>query len=175
MSNRFAPLGLVIIVFVSLMFVKPLLIDIRQSNAQIKATDTQIEKAEAKIKKLEELRPQLSSAQEQINNLKVAMPAAQQIPEVLVMMEAIAGRVGMKITSVEVQPSSNSGNEVGVSLSATGTYDNLFKFTEVLEKNLRPIQIRSLGINSDEGGSISATVSLGVIYQGAEKQQVAPQ
>jgi hypothetical protein len=51
----------------------------------------------------------------------------------------------------------------------------LFKFTEVLERNIRPIQVQTLSVgkSGDAGDMVSATVSLGLVYQGSLDQQVA--
>jgi Tfp pilus assembly protein PilO len=175
MGNKFVPVGIMVIALLGLLVVKPLVLDLKVTNAKIYAFKNQTEETNRKIDALRQLEPQLNAAKEQINALKIAMPAAQQIPEVLVMMEAIAKEVGMQISGIEVQPSGGN-DEVGVSLSAKGNYTSLAKFCETLEQNVRPIQIRtlSLGSGSEKGEIVSATVSLGVIYQGTLPQQVAP-
>ncbi len=173
MGNKFVPIGIVIIALVTVFLVRPNFIKIRSQSAELKAINRQITQATDNKKVLEGLQQQLGSVQQQINDLKLAMPAAQQIPEVMVMMEAIAAKSGIKITGIEVQPNSSEANEVGVTLSGEGTYPGLFTFTSVLERNVRPIQIRSLSIGrSGKGETITASVSLGVIYQGSVKEQV---
>jgi Tfp pilus assembly protein PilO len=174
MYNKFVPLGIVLIAFIALVFVKPMALRIREVNASVKAYDQQIKEANDKINALRSLQPQLEDKQSEIDALKVAMPAAQQIPEALVMMESIAKNAGLQITGVEIQPG-KANNMVSVNVSGLGRYESLFKFTEVLERNIRPIQVQTLSVgkSGDAGDMVSATVSLGLVYQGSLDQQVA--
>lgn len=173
MGNKFVPIGILVIAILAVFVVKPLALDARASNAQIKAYQEQSELASAKIDKLNELKPKLTEYKTTIDDLKMAMPAAQQIPEVLVMVEAIAKNTGLNISGFDIQPSSG-GTEVGVNMSATGTYANLAGFTSKLESNVRPIRIKTMSISSSasNGQQISVSVSFGILYQGKLNQQV---
>lgn len=173
MGNKFVPLGIVIIAFLAFVSVKPLTLEVRTTNAEIKAYQDQSGLLTQKIDKLKQLKPELASAKTELDNLKMAMPAAQQIPEVLVMVEALAMNNGLKITGTDITPDT-AGNEVGVNMIASGSYDNLAAFTVKLEQNLRPIKIKSLNITSSaETSEISAAIGMGILYQGKQNQQVS--
>lgn len=174
MGNKFVPIGIIIIAVVAMVSIKPLVVEVRATNAKIQAYQQQSTLAQEKIDKLNELRPKMASYKTEIASLKMAMPAAQQIPEVLVMTEAIAKNTGLNISGLDIQPGSG-GDEVAVNMSATGSYSNLAQFTNQFEKNLRPIRVKSISVSSSgtDGQQISVSISLGVIYQGKIDQQVA--
>jgi Tfp pilus assembly protein PilO len=173
MGNKFVPLGIVIIGVLAFVAVRPMSSEVRKTNAKIKANQEQSARTQEKIDKLNELQPKLAVYKEQIKNLKIAMPASQQIPEVLVMVQAIALDAGLSISGFDVQPDSGGG-EVGVNMSATGSYDNLSQFTRKLENNLRPIKIKTMNISAADGNSqqVSVSVSFGILYQGKDNSQV---
>ncbi len=174
MNNKFVPLGILVIALLALLVVFPMMGEIRDATAKVQGYKNGVKELEAKKDKLRSFKAKLTGREEEIEALKLAMPASQQIPEVLVMMESIANNVGLQVSGVNIQPS-ESGGEVGVTLSAEGTYDNLFKFTQVLEGNLRPISIKSMSIGASGNNNqlISASVNLGILYQGTVNQQVA--
>ena len=176
MGNKFVPIGIIIIAILSIAIIKPLALDIRMMNAQATAFAEQSTLTNNKINKLNELKPKLSQYKTTIDDIKMAMPAAQQIPEVLVMVESIAQNTGLNISGFDIQPGS-SGNEVGVNMSASGTYDNLSGFTSKLENNVRPIRIKTMSVSAASADSqqISVSVSFGILYQGKLNQQVASQ
>ncbi len=176
MGNKFVPIGIIIIAVLALVVVKPMAVDTRKTNAQINAYSERSEALGMKIAKLREFQPKLAEYSATINDLRTAMPAAQQIPEVLVMVEAIAKNTGLNISGFDIQPSSG-GSEVGVGMSASGTYDNLASFTSKLENNVRPIKIKSMAVTSGQGDAsqIAVSVSFGILYQGKVDQQVADQ
>ncbi|MDO8513151.1 MAG: type 4a pilus biogenesis protein PilO [bacterium] len=175
MGNKFVPLGIIIIAILALVTIKPYAFEVRATNAKIQAFREQTKRTQDKINKLNDLKPTLEEYKTKIDDLRLAMPASQQIPEVLVMVEAIARDTGLTISGLDIQPGSDEG-EVGVNMSAVGSYDNLSYFTAKLEKNLRPIRIKSMSLSSSAGDSqLSVAVSYGIQYQGINDQQVAEQ
>lgn len=175
MGNKFIPLGVLISVLVLLFITKPLLQDIREKNITYQAKTQDVKKMNETIGELERLKGVLAGATEQIKRLKLAMPASQQLPEAIVMIEALAKESAFHIESFGVSEAA-SGNEVGASMSGYGTYSSLYNFTEMLENNIRPLKIKSMSISRGKGnGSIvNVSVGLGLLFQGAYNQQVAP-
>lgn len=176
MGNKFVPIGIIIIALVAILGVKPLIVSIRKVNAQVSAFSERADSLSTNIAKLKEIQPSLVQYSTTIDDLRMAMPAAQQIPEVLVMVEAIAKNTGLNISGFDIQPSSGKSGEVGVNMSASGSYDNLAGFTTKLENNVRPIKINSISVTSAGNASvISVAVNFGILYQGKVDQQVADQ
>lgn len=174
MGNKFVPIGIIIIAILALVSIKPLTLEVRTTNAKIKAYQSQSMAMQQKIDKLNELQPKIEQYSTEINNLKMAMPAAQQIPEVLVMVESIARNTSLDISGFDIQPSSGT-SEVTVNMQAAGSYENLALFTDKLEKNMRPIAIRTMSVTSANGDAqrVSVAVSFAILFQGKEDQQVA--
>lgn len=177
MGNKFIPLGILVSVLVLLFVTKGLFVEVRDSNATLKAYNQDISSMSSTISELERIKATFAGQTQQvkIEKLKLAMPAAQQLPEVMVMVESMARKSAFKVSSFGISGSSGA-NEVGVNMAGKGTYGGLFNFTEMLEKNLRPIKIKSMSIGrgNANGSSITASVSMGLMYQGTYQQQVTP-
>lgn len=94
----------------------------------------------------------------------LAMPKQAQIPEVLVMVEALAASSGLVLGSATIgEPSSN---EVPVSISFTGSLGNVNAFLDTLHNNIRTVVVKDQALLADDSGTVTVTMQLGLVFQG---------
>jgi Tfp pilus assembly protein PilO len=96
----------------------------------------------------------------------LAMPREAQIPEVLVMIEALAASSGIVLGSATVgEP---GANEVPVSVSFTGSLGNINGFLDTMYNNIRTVVVKDQALLADDSGTVTITMQLGLVYQGGQ-------
>jgi Tfp pilus assembly protein PilO len=94
----------------------------------------------------------------------LAMPRHAQIPEVLVMIEALAASSGVTLGNATVGDAAS--NEVPVSISFTGSQENVTNLLDALHDNIRTVIVKDQTLLADKGGLVTVSLQLGLIYQG---------
>lgn len=165
---------LAVIVLVGFLLEKPQLLSLKEKNAQILARQQEISASQQKLSDLRTAASQLKAAEKELELLNLALPSDVGIPEVLVSVEAMVSRAGLTVNSITpASEGEKTTGEVPVSVSASGSFAQLVSFTQILEKNLRPVKIKSIAIaaSTAEGQTgVSATYNITLLYQpiGAE-------
>jgi len=148
---------------------------VTQASQERAGNQAKIETLKKKISDLKSLQQQFAQAQDQVNALSVAMPAEKQMAEVVAMMETMAARAGIILENV--QPAQSVPEGLPVAVSVRGSFAGILNFTELMEKNVRPIKIGPLSIASGEG-ILSTTFNVIILYQvppeDLPQEQVAP-
>lgn len=144
-------------------------------NNQKEAVD-QVQKLIAQVRDLKELQ----------KSVGFAMPVGPDTIGVLRQIDAISKSTNATITSLSFRispPFIPSGKNkkitivkpmgvVNVTVSVKGFYENLKKFLELLEKNIRVANVKTFrftpGIGKDAGMNDSFEVNVDVFYQGAQ-------
>lgn len=167
--------GIILLVLIILVggwfyFIKPTLAKIQVVNAQVSAKNGDIILANQKLGDLGKLKSQLESSKSAVDLLGIAMPSDPQVPEVLVQVEKIAADSNLKITSLSTSGSEGSDKELGgvpITLNAEGTFGDLKTYNEILEKNLRPIRVKSISIGgaSEGGDKLTFSFSIEMLYR----------
>lgn len=94
----------------------------------------------------------------------LAMPKTAQIPEVLVMIEALASSSGITLGSATVgEP---GGSEVPVTVSFTGNLGSITSFLNSMQNNIRTVIVKDQSMIADNNGTLTVTMQLGLVFQG---------
>lgn len=110
-----------------------------------------------------------------LNLLSLAVPSEPQIPELLIMVQAMVTRAGL--TLVNATPSASAGG-TKMDITLRGGYSGVVSFLDILNRNLRPGVVQNFSIisQSNPEESLSDTVaSLSVEFIGGATVQAAPQ
>jgi Tfp pilus assembly protein PilO len=168
-TNLFTALGLVGALVLFFFGVRPLLSSIKETRTQVAAAQVQAETLETKLATLQSLKTQFENKKSELSALTVAIPKDPQLAEVVEMISTISARAGLSLVSI--QPSQPVGTAVPVNVTVSGGFLGMVSFAELIEKNVRPMGISSLGVvgSSDEGG-LSATFALQALYQGIPEE-----
>ncbi len=94
----------------------------------------------------------------------LAMPKTSQIPEVLVMIEALASSSGVTLGSATVgEP---GASEVPVTVAFSGNLGTITSFLNAMHNNIRTVVVKDQSMIADNNGTLTVTMQLGLVFQG---------
>lgn len=129
-----------------------------------------LENKQSELSDLKTLNEKLTNMRVEIDDVKKVVPQGPDIPELLVNLEAIASRSLMTFNSVTVSEAGRSTSaaegtavsptgvqNLSISVSVTGEYNNLKVYLDSLEKNIRLLDVQSVSMGSE--GSYNLTMN----------------
>ncbi|QQG49999.1 MAG: type 4a pilus biogenesis protein PilO [Candidatus Berkelbacteria bacterium] len=119
---------------------------------------------EQRIEDITFIRDKGESIQSVLRAQYLAMPKTGQIPEVLVMIEALAASSGVTLGSATVGEA--NGSEVPVTVAFTGGLGTVTSFLNSLHNNIRTVIIKDQSMIADNNGTLTVTMQLGLVFQG---------
>jgi Tfp pilus assembly protein PilO len=135
---------------------------LREASLQKAANESKISALQTKLADLRRLEQQFKVEKAQVDVLAVAMPADKQLAEIVTMMETMAARATVVLQSL--QPTDLTQEGLTMAVTVQGSFGGILTFTELMEKNIRPIRLGPLNIAS--GGEIlAATFDVLIPYQ----------
>lgn len=148
---------------------------LKEDNIALAAKEEELKLKKQKLDDLRELSQNFIQAEENLKSLELAMPEEDQIPEVIVQIEAVVGEAGLAIGDLNPKKNEKEG-VVEVILSVDGEYGNIINLIGLLQENIRPVLISEINLSKgekdEEGGGTGLTFSLTVSfpYQGEGKE-----
>lgn len=151
-------------------YLNPAISRLKDLNTKVAAKDKEINLLTDKINNLTQLQIKFNQNQAEVKELQLAAPSSDQVADILVELEAIGAKSGVKINSI--QPSKDTqSSQVPVNVSVQGDYLALTNFVAATEKNIRPISIKSINLTSSAqaGGGviINGNFSLNILRTGS--------
>lgn len=142
----------------------------RLSDVSIKAAarKNDLQTGRQKVADLKTAAATLSQKNQAVEALNIAVPPDKDTADAIVQVSQMVSAAGLKVQSI--QPSAESESAVGqlpLTVLVQGQFPDLVKFSELAEKNLRPVKIVSINIATadEEGGSeLSASYSIQMVY-----------
>lgn len=179
------------IVLLGYFLVWPAFQEMMQGRDDLAAWQQKLAQAQDSKNKLGELETKYQSVQDEEDRILQALPPSEDIPGLLVQMEALASQNGLIMNSLNfIYPQSDTGARVNVSetegnvaatgsslpagvkvlsvnLNLNGNYSGLKNFLKAAENNLRLTDVSKISFNqTDKGsGSGSLTIGLSVYYK----------
>lgn len=142
---------------------KFILPDYQKNEQTIAQTKEEIKSAKKKLDSLKTTEKDLASLGEIVNQLLVATPSDKDIPNLITELEALAGNCDLLLPTIGISDgssptaasgvplqSSSTSNAITISISVNGTYEQITKMIELIEKDLRYMNIQTLSITRDE-------------------------
>lgn len=145
-------LGLVGVLVVGYFYVRPTLDELKAARAASAAAGRDLEALNTKISQIQSLNAQLDSNKDAVDKLNLAVPDQAAFDELLVTLNAIASKSGIRLVSL--QP---TGDKAIANATVEGSYSGIRSFVDNMHKNLRPINVSRLELR---GGSNVANASL---------------
>ncbi|MEK7171068.1 MAG: type 4a pilus biogenesis protein PilO [Patescibacteria group bacterium] len=131
---------------------------------KVKTLSEEVNSYDQRLADISEINKQGSAVQETLKAMYLAMPQSSQIPEALVMIEALASSAGVVLSTATVGTPSDS--ELPLTLGFGGDMTAVTKFLDALNNNIRSSKIKNQTISSDGSGNLTVTLQLGLVYQG---------
>jgi len=153
----------------------------RLSDTSIKtsARKNDLQTGRQKVGDLKAAAATLSQKNQAVESLNIAVPPDKDTADAIVQVSQMVSGAGLAVQSI--QPSAESESAVGqlpLTVLVQGQFPDLVKFSEIAEKNLRPVKIISINIAAadEEGGSeLSASYSIQMVYYLAAKEGQTPE
>ena len=162
-------LSLGTIIIFAIFAIKPTILTIIDINNEIKAKEATIEKLQKKLTDLQTASSILQNQSENLEFINEAIPSNANLEKVTKQIENLAILNSITLTSLTSSDVLIKGqvdkkeNELPISFSVSGEYQNLFAFLQAIENTKRPFKIDSLIFNStksiDEKKLITLTIS----------------
>lgn len=151
-----------IITSVAYFLINPTLAKIKDSNIKLSAKTNEINEMKTKISSLQTLATDFTSATDQVKKLGLALPTDSDTANVLVQLETMAISSGLQMNSIQPSTQAKKG-VVNMTVSLQGEYTSLVNFITAMEKNLRPIDIKTINIASaKKENNVTTNFSLGL-------------
>ncbi len=175
---------IVISITLFFMFAQPIYNNIAQLNLQMKSYDEALDNAKNYRNEEDKLTKKYNSiSQDDLTKIQKLLPNNISNIRLILEIEQIALPYGMALKNVKYNATdttkttsgekvatvqggeapASSSKDYGVwdlSFSTTGSYNNFLNFTRDLEKNLRIVDVSSIGFSSDTAGAIGPNSSL---------------
>jgi len=124
-----------------------------------------------KITTLNSLQSQFTQATDTVKKLGLAIPSTDQMPEIMVQIETMASESGLRVNSIQPAKVTAAGEQtaqssVPVTVSLQGDYPGLYAFLTKMEKDIRPMNIKSINIASatkEESSVVNFTLNLEIL------------
>lgn len=134
---------------------------------QTKARSVEAASYKKRLADVELIKAKGQSIQSILTTMYLAMPKSSQIPEALVIIDHLSSQSGVTISTASL--GAPSGQEVPVSMSFSGSLDNISRFLDAVNRTVRSGVIKSQFITSDSAGNLTANIQLGLVYQGGDQ------
>lgn len=172
--------GIILALVVVWLVLLPALRRIAETQLRVNELQAEVDQKQREVESLRNLLKQGQASNRRLELLSLAAPAKPQIPELLVMVETMAGKSQTVLTNASPSQS-ETGTKLDITLS--GGYGGMVSFLEHLNRNLRPGAVKTLSVVTQEaqggGSELSAAVSVEFVGGAAaaqkERQPQTPQ
>ena len=165
--------ALAALVVVILVLTLPAYQGMSQKKSDLKLEEERLEETKEINGKLKDLAEQYEAHRAEAEKIMMALPSKEEIPNLLVSMEAISAENGMLLQSLgfsiqsdntgrlaageegQIAPPGQQFKKLGLDMSLNGSYSSLKNFLASVEKNLRIIDIESIDFGASEGEGAS--------------------
>lgn len=172
-SSNIILLGILIILAVAYFVINPSVGKIKDLNIKVNAKTIEVQKMQEKLDALELLKNKFNQSQEQVKKLGLAIPTENDMPEILVQLESMALKSGLKVNSIQPSKEGKKGVEL-INISMEGEYPPLVDFIDLTEKNIRLMTINSISLASaiqDEKTITNFTLELELLKGESNEQK----
>lgn len=165
-KSRIGLILLAVAIFGWFAVVRPQIDRFAERSLEAKVLSEELASYEQRIADVEEIKKRGEEVQAILRSLYLALPKSSQVPEVLVMIQAIANNSGVVLTAASV--GTPSGEEVPVVIGFSGNVSTVATFLDALHNNVRTATVKSQNMTSDGSGNLTVSMSVGLVYQGGE-------
>jgi len=139
--------GLAIIIF--WVFIMPVWDRISLLNEAVPEREAMLSSTREILKKIEELNVQYQERSSDVARISSVVPNAKSSAELVSTVEAITQQTGLQLVEIITSGSGDQQQElqtISIELGLTGNYPSLTAFLELLEKNLRLMDVSEINI-----------------------------
>lgn len=146
---------------------------IAKVNAEIAAYRKAQAKAQETLTTLGQLQSLDNQQSDDLARLRLALPDNPAIQDIYITIDSITARTG--VTVLSVTPNPVAADKIPVTLTLSGSYEGLVAFMSTLNRNLRPVEIESLGVASsfiNNTVTLTGTMKLNFFYVSSQENKI---
>ena len=172
-SAMFITLACVIVIGgVGYFVINPGISGLKDASVKLDAKAKEVTELNDKITTLKSLQSQFTQASDTVEKLQLAIPSTDQMPEIMVQIETMASESGLRVNSIQPAKETTAGNvaeskaSVPVTVSLQGDYPGLYTFLTKMEKDIRPMNVKSINIataTKEETSVVNFTLNLEIL------------
>ena len=119
---------------------------------QVKEKEQAVTTKEKEAADLKEIEANLKTAQTQVKDIPSVLPKGDQIPELLIQLDALAKDSSLGLNSVNLTPGTETEKALyqtmNISATVIGSYTNLKTYLDAVEKNMRLLDVTSIDFSA---------------------------
>jgi Tfp pilus assembly protein PilO len=129
----------------------------RTLSGSIKERENMLDELQQTAGRIAEFNNEIKTNEANIAKLDQLLPRQKEVSEILVTIESIISSSGLYLSELSIsEPVSQGIGKVNANIKLTGEFYSLMNFLDLLEKNLRLIEINAIDISTQPGGGLSA-------------------
>ena len=123
-------------------------------NGAIEEREIMLKESQQIASRVNELSNEIKINKNEIEKLDQLLPKQKEISEILVTIESIISSSGLSLSEVTLSESFGvDAGKINASIKFTGNFNSLMTFLDLLEKNLRLIEISTIDVSSQLVGT----------------------
>ncbi len=144
---------LIVAVIVAAYFIlMPKYNNLKDLGAQVKEKEQTLASKQKTWEDLKELEENYNRAKVKVKDIPDVLPKEEEIPELLIQLEALAKENNMGLASINVIPGAETEEalykSLNISIGVAGSYSNLKKYLDSVEKNMRIMDVTSIDFSA---------------------------
>lgn len=150
-----------------LVFVKPLMVSIKDLKLQTASAGTELQSLQAEQDRLAEMAVKIGDSDAQKKDLLKAIPVGNNQEEILSELSALAKTQGLVMNSVNfaLSTSADFGNSITIAANFEATYDKLITFLQKIENAERLYKVKSINVQLTSSSTSVFNLNLEAYYQ----------
>lgn len=143
---------IVVVIVAGYFLIKSRIDNVAILRPQVSEKEQLVLSKEKELKDLAEIETLYNQAKRRIEDIPHILPKGDQIPELLIQLDALAKESGLGMTSISITPGAEEEGALyktlNISVAVTGSYDNLKKYLDKVEKNMRIMDVTSIDFSA---------------------------
>ena len=137
----------------------------RMLNGAIEERENILKELQEISSRVTELNSEIGRNKNNIAKLDQLLPKRKEVSEILVMIESTISSSGLLLSEVNIsEPTGEAAGKINVNIKLSGDFNSLMTFLDLLEKNLRLIEISTIDIAAQLSGA-SDTINYDIKFE----------
>ncbi|OHB17010.1 MAG: hypothetical protein A2913_01290 [Parcubacteria group bacterium RIFCSPLOWO2_01_FULL_40_65] len=152
-------------VLIFFLLVLPIFDKTRMLKGAIEQREIMLAELQSISNRVKELSSGIETNENNISKLDQLLPKQKEVSEILISIESITSASGLLLSEISLSESIGEGvNKINVNLKLSGNFDSLMTFFDLLEKNVRLIEVNNIDIASEAIGG-SSTINYNIRFE----------
>lgn len=158
-------------ILIFFLLILPTFDETRMLYSSIKQREGMLKEVQEIKSRVTELNNEIKTKEEDIIKLDQLLPKKKQVPEILATIESIISSSGLFLSELSIsEPVGQGIGKINANIKLSGDFYSLMIFLDLLEKNLRLIEISAIDISTQPSGA-SNTINYDIKFEASYLSQ----